>query len=163
MVWGWFWDKNCGTFCPLSVKSVNKGVYVKLPEYLHLPVLRCVYNTLGDSLFQQDNTSVQKTAVVVNFSGKYNFQVDDWPHYSPDINPIKHVLVELKHRLHGKYPDTGYTTGWPNQEKAKVAWSPGRDLIGHPGGMLWETVDKYAWQCGYRNWCWGMVYKVLSM
>jgi len=38
MVWGHFWGRNRGTFCPVIVKSVNKSVYVMLLEYLLLPV-----------------------------------------------------------------------------------------------------------------------------
>jgi len=62
-----FWGRNRGTFCPLIVKSVNKGVYIKLLESLLLPVINRVQDTLGDSIFQQDNAPVYKAAVVMDF------------------------------------------------------------------------------------------------
>jgi transposase len=47
--------------------------------------------------------------------------VEDWPLYSPDLNPIQHVWVELKCRLHRKYPDIGNTKGGPDKVKARLA------------------------------------------
>jgi len=121
MVWGCFWGRNCGTFCPVIVKSVNKGVYIKLLEYLLLPVLKCVHDTLGDPIFQQVNAPVHNAAVVMDFFEKFNIQVEDWPPYSPDPNPIKHVRVELKHRRHRKYPDITNTKGDLDKVKARLA------------------------------------------
>ena len=121
MVWGSFWCRNRGTFSPLIFKSVNKGVYVKLLEYLFLPVLTRIHDTLEDPIFQQDNAPVHKAAVVMDFFEKYNIQVDDWPPYSPDLNPIEHFWVELKLRLHMKYPDIGNTQGGPHEVKARLA------------------------------------------
>jgi hypothetical protein len=77
MVRGWFWGRNHGTFCPFIVKSVNKGVHVQLLEYLLLPILKRVHDTLGDSILQQDNAQVHKAAVVMHFFWKCNIQVED--------------------------------------------------------------------------------------
>jgi hypothetical protein len=44
---------------------VTNGVYVKLLEYLILPVLKRVHDTLGDPIFQQDNAQVHTAAVVM--------------------------------------------------------------------------------------------------
>jgi len=105
IVWGCFCRRNHGTFCPLNIKSGNKGVYVKPLGYLLFPVLKCVHDTLGDPICQQDNAPVHKAAVVIDFSKKYNIQIEDWSPYSPNLNPIKHVWVELKRRIHRKHPD----------------------------------------------------------
>jgi len=121
MLWGCFWGRNWGTFCPVIVKSVNKGVYVKLLEYLLLSVLKRVHETLGDSIFQHDNTPVHNAAVGMDFFEKYNFQVEDWSSYCPDLNPIEHVWVNLQRRLHRKYPAIGNTKTSMNTVKARLA------------------------------------------
>jgi hypothetical protein len=110
MVWGCFWGRKCGTFCPLIVKSVNKGVYANHLQYPLLTVIKCIYHTLGDAIIQHDNAAVQKAAVVKDFLPKYNIQVEDGPPYSPDLNPIEHDRVALKRRIHKKYPDITNTT-----------------------------------------------------
>jgi len=121
MVWGCFWGWNCGTYCPLIVKSVNKGVYVQLLEFILLPVLERVHHTLGDPILQQVNAPVHKATVVMDFFENYNIQVEDWPLYSPDLNPIEYVWVVPKHRLHRKYPDFRNTKEGPG--KVNTRWA----------------------------------------
>jgi len=52
---------------------------------------------------------------------KYNIQVDDRPPYSPDLNVIRHVWIELELRHHRKYQDIGNTKGGPDNVKAMLA------------------------------------------
>ena len=64
MVWGCFWGKNRGAFCPFVVKSVNARVHLKLLEYPALLVMQRINDTIGDAVFQQDNAPVHTASVV---------------------------------------------------------------------------------------------------
>jgi hypothetical protein len=99
---GDFWRRNRETICPRIVKSVNKSVYVNLPDN-HLPtVLKCVNDTLGDISFQQENAPVHKEGLVKDSFQKYNIDADDWPLCYTHLNPIEHIWLELKRKLYGK-------------------------------------------------------------
>jgi hypothetical protein len=52
---------------------------------------------------------------------KFIIQVDDWLLYSPHLNLIKHVWIELKRRLYTKYPDIGNTTQGLDKVNARLA------------------------------------------
>jgi transposase len=51
---------------------------------------------------------------------KYNIQIEDWPPYSPDLNPMEHVWVELKHWLNRKYTEIGKKKGDLDKVKARL-------------------------------------------
>jgi len=118
MAWGLFWGRSCDTFCTLIFKSVNDSVYVKLLMYHFLAVLKHIHDTLGHSVFQLDNAAIYQAAAVMDCFEKYNIQVDDWPLYSPDRNPMQYVWVELKRRLLRKYTEIAYTKEGPDEMNA---------------------------------------------
>ena len=70
-------------------------VYLKLLEYLVLPVVQRINDTISDAVFQQDNAPVHTASVVTEWFEQYNIQVDEHPPYSPDLNPIEHAWVVL--------------------------------------------------------------------
>ena len=45
------------------MKSVNARVYLKLLEYLVLPVMQRINDTIGDTVFQQGNALVHTASV----------------------------------------------------------------------------------------------------
>ena len=90
---GLFSGENRGTFCPFVVKLVNARVYLKLLEYLILPDVQRVNNTIGDAVFQQDNAPVHSVSIVTKWFEQQNIQVDKHPPYSPDLNPIEHAYL----------------------------------------------------------------------
>ena len=88
---GQFLGGKSRDFLSLVVKSVGARVYLQLLEYLVLPVMQRINDTIGDAVFQQDNAPVHTTSVVTEWFERYNIQVDERPPYSPDLNPIEHV------------------------------------------------------------------------
>ena len=67
---------------------MNARVDLKWLEYLVLPVVQRINDTIGDAVFQQDNPPVHTASVVTEWFEQLNIQVDEHPPYSPDLSPI---------------------------------------------------------------------------
>ena len=120
MVWGCFGGGNRETFCPIDVKWANARVYLKLLEYLVIPVVQRINDTIGGQVFQQDNSPVHNTSVVTEWFEQHSIQVDEHPPYSPDLDPIEHVWAVLKQQLHKQHPDIADTPGGPDAVRARL-------------------------------------------
>ena len=59
-------------------------LHLKLLEYLVLPVVQRVNDTIGDAVFQQGNAPVHTSIVTEQFE-QQNIQVDEHPPYSLDL------------------------------------------------------------------------------
>ena len=46
--------------------------------------------------FMQDNTPIHKAKKVMKWFDETGIVVTDWPPYSPNLNPIKHLWYQLK-------------------------------------------------------------------
>ena len=92
---------------------MNARVYLKLLEYLVLPVVQCINDTIGDAVFQQDNAPGHTASVVTEWFERYNIQVDEHPPYSSDLNPIEHFWVFPKQQLHRQYSEIADTSVVP--------------------------------------------------
>ena len=58
---------------------------------------------IPELVFQQDNTPVHKSEVVLNFLAQKQWEVLDWPVYSPDLNPVENIwAIFLKKCLRGQ-------------------------------------------------------------
>ena len=81
------------------MKSVNATVY------LVLPVVQRINDTIGNAEFPQNNSPVHTASVVTEWFEQHNIQVDEHPPYLPVLNPMEHVLLVLKQKLHKQHPD----------------------------------------------------------
>ena len=57
----------------------------QVAEYLALPVVQRINDTIGNAVFQQDNAPVHTESVVTEWFEQHNIQVDEHPPYSPDL------------------------------------------------------------------------------
>ena len=88
---------------------------------------------LEDIFFQQDNAPVHKACSVMNWFERNSIQLVEHPPYSPDLNPIEHVWVELKKRLHQQYPRIGDTPGGKEAVMKRLA-----EVL----PLVWETIPE---------------------
>ena len=135
MVWGCFRGKKKGPLVPIT-QNINKTRYVRLLRRHLFPVIHQM-NSFGlqleDIFFQQDNAPVHKACSVMNWFERNSIQLVEHPPYSPDLNPIEHVWVELKKRLHQQYPRIGDTPGGKEAVKKRLA-----EVL----PLVWETIPE---------------------
>jgi len=89
---------------------------------------------LEDILFQQDNAPVHKAYNVMDWLERHSIEVVDHSPYSPDLNPIEHVWVELKKGLHQQYPRIADTPGGKETVKKRLA-----QVL----PLVWETIPEF--------------------
>jgi transposase len=53
----------------------------------------------------QDGASIHTARIIKRWLADNEIEVIDWPPYSPDLNPIKHVWRHLKEWVHEHYPE----------------------------------------------------------
>jgi transposase len=62
-------------------------------------------------IFIQDNASIHTTRKVRDWFLEQGILVCDWPPYSPDLNPIKHVWRRLKEFVFENHPELTNISG----------------------------------------------------
>ena len=120
---------------------MNARVYLKLLEYLVLPVVQHA-NTINDTVFQQDNPPVRTVSAVTEWFEQQNIQVDKHPPYLPDPNPIEHVWAVLMQQLHKQYPDIANTPGGTDAVRARLV-----EVL----PKVWDSLSKQLFNNLYRS------------
>lgn len=139
---GVFLGQKQGNLCALVVKSVDRWVYLQLLEICLLPVLARVCDTLGDPLFQQDNSTLHTAQLVLDWFEENGIELTKHPPCSPNLNTIEHVWGKLKKRLQIQYPDIASTLGGPQKVKEKLAKAL---------PLVWDTIPSEFFEQLWRS------------
>lgn len=74
---------------------MNQDIYIMILKYIPLPVLSRVTATLGDAVFQHDNSPIHTARNVVHWLDLMNVDVHNHPPCSFCLNLIENVSAEL--------------------------------------------------------------------
>ena len=72
-------------------------------------------------IFMQDNAPIYKAKKTMRWFSDISIPLEDWPPYSPDLNPIKNLWRKLKELIYEVNPNIDFTTGNINTVKDILA------------------------------------------
>ncbi|KAJ5117887.1 hypothetical protein N7526_010910 [Penicillium atrosanguineum] len=72
---------------------------------LYQRVLPTLINGIEGAIFQQDNAPVHTAFVVRDWLAEQEFEIMNWPPYSPDLNPIENLWALLKAKIYDLHPE----------------------------------------------------------
>ena len=149
MVWGCFWDLDRSDLYILDRDFEAKKHGYSANSYLAVlnDQVGPYYTDLDDPgyVFMQDNASIHTAHKVREWFRDRGINVLEWPPYSPDLNPIKHVQQLLKKMLVEQYPKLLESRGKSEddihalQEALKNCWE---QLPGETFDTLYQSIPR---------------------
>ena len=107
-----------------AIRSDGRKMSVKCPNTLtsssYLDILKDYNEKLlfPGLVFQQDNAPTHKASIIKHFFRENEWEVLDWPPYSPYLNIIENLWAIVKKRL------AKQTVSWENlEEKVQEIWN----------------------------------------
>ena len=86
-----------------------------------LPFWRYLLGIDLEPLYMQDGAKVHTAKKCMSWFADHGITLYEHPPYSTDINPIEHIWVHMKAKLHEMYPDVFNMKGAPETIKARLA------------------------------------------
>lgn len=146
MVWGAFWDLGRSELYIMDRDFASlKGGY---SAGSYLEVLEAEVGPIFEDLepgyqFMQDNASIHTAGKVKDWFTEQAIElVENWPPYSPDLNPIEHIWWALKVRVFEMFPDVAASTS-----KSEYA----RQRLESCLQAAWATLDKELFDNLYQS------------
>jgi hypothetical protein len=137
MVWGAFWDVGRSNCYIMDRDFESKKHGYSANSYLEVleAEVEPMFEELDEGyLFMQDNASIHKAhKVMAWFTARGITIITDWPPYSPDLNPIKHIWWHLKVRVYEMFPDVA---------RDKSESEHARQRLESCIQAAWDTLDK---------------------
>lgn len=131
MVWGSFWDNG------------RTGLYIMDRDFASKKQAPAFEGLDRGYLFMQDNASIHTAGKVKDWFRAHNITlVENWPPYSPDLNPIEHIWWELKKRVYEMFPDIA---------KDKSESEHARQQLESALQAAWDTIDKENFDSLYQS------------
>ena len=160
MVWAAVWGESRSDFYKFARDSKSKKLGYSANSYLKILDDNLLEIWQPGLIFMQDNAPIHKAKHVIEWFEDNGVMLTNWPLYSPDLNPIKHLRYKLKKLIYQVCLDIDLVTGsdntvWEALWKAlEEAWTlinseTMKKLIGGMGKKIKAVIAADGWYTKY--------------